>query len=138
MTAVEAPRPRFGQIADVLRDRIVRGVYPPGHPLPSEPELSQEFDVSRITINRAVGLLRSDGLVRVRRGRGTFVRAIPVITREASHRFEDRERGRGAFDVEVRGLGLEPRQEATVERLPASERAADLLQVPLGTELVVR
>ena len=138
MTTIEAPRPRFAQIADVLRDRITRGVYAAGSPLPSEPELSREFGVSRVTVNRAVGLLRSEGLVRVRRGRGSFVRAIPVITRSATTRFAERDRDRGAFDVEVRTLGLEPRHEVTVERLPASDRAARLLQVEPGAELVVR
>lgn len=138
MTAIETPRPRFAQIADVLRARIERGVYAAGSPLPSEPELSREFDVSRVTINRAVGLLRGEGLVRVARGRGTFVRAIPVITRTATKRFGERDRGRGAFDVEVRALGLEPRHEVLVERVPASGRAAELLGVSPGAELVVR
>ena len=138
MNAIEAPRPRFGQIADVLRDRIQRQVYAPGSPIPSEPELAREFNVSRITINRAVGLLRGEGLVRVRRGRGSFVRAIPVITRSATTRFGDRDQGRGAFDVEVRALGLEPRHEVVVERVPASGHAAELLGVNVGAELVVR
>lgn len=138
MSAIEAPRPRFAQIADVLRDRIDRGAYAAGSPLPSEPELSREFNVSRVTVNRAVGLLRGEGLVRVSRGRGTFVRAIPVITRSATRRFGERDRGRGAFDVEVRALGLEPRHEVVVERVPASERAAELLHVDFGAELVVR
>ncbi len=138
LTKIEAPAPRFAQIADVLRDRIQRHVYAPGAPLPSEPELSTEFHVSRVTINRAVGLLRGEGLVRVHRGRGTFVRAIPVITRHATTRFQAREQGRGAFDVEIRALGLEPAHEVVVDRVPASERAAGLLQVQVGEELVVR
>ena len=138
MSKIEVPRPRFAQIADVLRDRIQRHVYAPGCPLPSEPELSAEFSVSRVTINRAVGLLRSEGLVRVHRGRGTFVRAIPVITRHATKRFGEREQGRGAFDVEVRALGLEPGHEVVVDRVAASERAAEFLSVDVGAELVVR
>jgi GntR family transcriptional regulator len=138
MSAIDTPRPRFGQIADVLRDRITRGVYAAGSPLPSEPELSREFAVSRVTVNRAVGLLRIEGLVRVRRGRGAYVRGIPVITRNATTRFGARGRGLGAYDVEVRALGLEPRHEVLVERQPASARAAELLGVEPGTELVVR
>jgi GntR family transcriptional regulator len=137
-TAIEEPRPRFGQIADVLRDRIQRGVYAPGSPLPSEPELSREFAVSRVTANRAVTLLRAEGLVLVRRGRGAFVRTVPVITRRATTRFADRDRGRGAYDVELRELGLEPTYDVRVERVPASENAARLLGVDVGAELVVR
>ena len=138
MSTIEPPLPRFAQIADVLRDRIARDVYRPGESLPSEPELAREFGVSRITINRAVSLLRTDGLVRVRRGLGTFVRSIPVVTRNANTRFTARDQGRGAFDVEVRGLGLKPRSEVSVERVPASERAAALLNLEPGAEVVVR
>src|SRR3954451_15881294 len=101
MTSVEAPRARFAQIADILRDRIQRGVYAPGSPLPSEPELSREFNVSRGTVNRSVVMLRSEGLVQVRRGKGAFVRSIPQITRSASKRYVVRDKGRGAFDVEL-------------------------------------
>lgn len=138
MTSVEAPRPRFAQIADILRDRIQRGVHAPGGPLPSEPELAREFGVSRITVNRAVGLLRSEGIVRVRRGRGVYVRAIPVITRTATRRFGSRDQGRGAYDVELRELGLTPTWTVTVDRVPASVHAAELLGTDVGAELVVR
>lgn len=138
MSQIEAPRPRFAQIADILRDRIRRGVHAPGSPLPSEPELSREFAVSRVTINRAVGLLRSEGLVQVRRGKGVFVRSVPVITRVATRRHGARNNGRGAFDVELRRLGLDPSWTASVERVPASEQTAELLNVEIGSELVVR
>jgi GntR family transcriptional regulator len=137
-SAIEEPRPRFGQIAEVLRDRVHRGVYAPGSPLPSEPELAREFGVSRVTANRAVALLRAEGLVQVRRGRGAFVRAVPVITRRATTRFVDRDRGRGAYEVEVRDLGMEPSHEVQVDRVSASENAARLLGVDVGAELVVR
>lgn len=138
MSTIESPIPRFAQIAEVLRDRIAREIYKPGSPLPSEPELAREFDVSRITVNRAVGLLRSDGLIRVRRGLGSFVRSIPVVTRNANTRFSDRDKGRGAFDVEVRALGMKPRSEVTIDRTVASDQAAKLLGLNPGSEVVVR
>src|SRR6478609_8403906 len=138
MTTIEPPQPRFAQIAEVLRDRISRQVYRAGEPLPSEPELANEFNVSRITINRAVGLLRSDGLIRVRRGLGSFVRAIPVVTRNANSRFSARDQGRGAFDVEVRSLGMKPRSEVSVDRVSASDYIANLLKIEPASEVVVR
>jgi len=79
-----------------------------------------------------------EGLVRVRRGRGAFVRDFPVITRNATHRFADCDRGRGGFDVEMREVGLEPRHEVHVDRIAATDRAAGLLDVEPGVELVVR
>lgn len=41
--------------------------------MPSEAELAETFNVSRITIRKAMGMLTSDGLVTRSRGRGTFV-----------------------------------------------------------------
>ncbi|OKI47324.1 GntR family transcriptional regulator [Micromonospora sp. CB01531] len=67
--------PRHRQLADVLRARIVAGDHPPGTLLPSETRLSQEYEVGRGTVRRAVGILRAEGLVDVASGRGTRVRS---------------------------------------------------------------
>ncbi len=56
-----------------LRDRIVNGTWSAGSRIPSEQELSHEFEVSRITINRALQMLAWEGIVERRPGRGTFV-----------------------------------------------------------------
>src|SRR5690349_5958945 len=56
-----------------LVDRIVRGVHPPGTPLPAEPELCETFSVSRTVVREAVKILQEKGLVQVRQGSGTVV-----------------------------------------------------------------
>jgi DNA-binding FadR family transcriptional regulator len=56
-----------------LVDRIVRGVYAPGTPLPPEPALCDTFSVSRTVVREAVKLLQEKGLVQVRQGSGTTV-----------------------------------------------------------------
>ena len=61
-----------------LVDRIVRGVYPPGSPLPPEPVLGEAFAVSRTVVREAVKILQEKGLVQVRQGTGTIV-TEPVI-----------------------------------------------------------
>jgi DNA-binding GntR family transcriptional regulator len=58
---LEPPRSQYRRLADLLRGAIERGEYPPGSVLPSEPELSQRYGVSRPTINRAVSILRAQG-----------------------------------------------------------------------------
>ena len=68
-----SPVPRYAQLADLLRQRIARGVWGSGQKLPSNEELMREFDVARVTIRQAVDLLARDGLVEARQGRGTFV-----------------------------------------------------------------
>jgi GntR family transcriptional regulator len=63
------------QLYMVLRDEIARGVYAATGVLPKEEALSERFDVSRITVRRALADLAALGLVERRHGRGTFVNA---------------------------------------------------------------
>lgn len=139
---VESPRPQYRQIADLLRDAIERGEYPPGSAFPSEPELAQRYGVSRPTINRAVTILRGEGLVRVERGRGTIVRPIPHIRRASIARYlktsRERANGRGAFDTEIRALGMTPRSDTEViTQAEAPEQVAAALDLPEGSRSVV-
>lgn len=56
-----------------LVERIVRGVHPPGTPLPPEPALCEAFSVSRTVVREAVKILQEKGLVQIRQGTGTIV-----------------------------------------------------------------
>jgi len=69
-------RIRYQEIAAEMRSRVVAA--PPGSLLPSESELSNEFGASRVTIRRALDLLREDGLIAARQGFGWFVAGAPV------------------------------------------------------------
>jgi len=69
---------RYQQIADVLRERVLAGEFAAGRMLPSESELSGEFDASRVTVRRALELLRDEGLVDARQGFGWFVAGDPL------------------------------------------------------------
>jgi GntR family transcriptional regulator len=69
--------PLYAQVADAIRERIVKGVWPMGAKIPTLPELSLEFDVGIITVRQAVQLLKNDGLLTPRQGRGTFVCGKP-------------------------------------------------------------
>lgn len=67
---------RYQQIADDLRARL--GAVGVGEVLPSEADLSQEFGVSRVTIRRALEILREEGLVDARQGFGWYVAGEPL------------------------------------------------------------
>lgn len=69
----DSPIPRYVQLADILRDRIVRGQWRSGEKLPSLDELVREFDVARVTVRQAVDVLAREGLLSPEQGRGTFV-----------------------------------------------------------------
>jgi GntR family transcriptional regulator len=70
---------RYQQIADELRARVRSAA--PGSVLPSEADLSAEFGASRVTIRRALELLRDDGVLAARQGFGWFVATEPVRQR---------------------------------------------------------
>lgn len=60
--------------ADDLYERIVvQKAFAPGARLPSEPELARILGISRTTLREAVHSLVAQGVLAVRRGRGTFV-----------------------------------------------------------------
>jgi len=65
--------PLYIQIYNSLLDEINSGKYKPGGKLPSEKELVEQFNVSRITAKRALNKLASEGYVTRRRGQGSFV-----------------------------------------------------------------
>lgn len=140
---LEVPRSQYRQVADLLRNGIESGEYAPGSPLPPEPELASRFGVSRVTINRAVQLLRGEGLVKVLRGRGTVIRAIPAIRRNSARRYQRsaREEGgaRGAFDFEIRRLGLTPRTEIVqLEAVQPPAAAATVLGLKDEEPVLIR
>lgn len=124
-------RSKFRQVADAIREAIQRGDYPRGGALPREDILADQLGVSRATVNDAVRVLVSEGLLRIHRGKGMFVTEIPPIVRNAQARYatDARERGRGAFDVEVRALGREPRVAVQIERVAPPATVAEILGV---------
>ncbi len=70
------PVPRYLQLADIFRQRIVRGVWEQGSMLPSIERLMEEFTVARITVRQAIRLLSDEGLVSPQRGKGTIVNEV--------------------------------------------------------------
>lgn len=67
------PVPLYHQLFLHLREAIFRGDFAPDSLLPSEAELEKQFEVSRITVRRAIDELSDRGLVRREKGRGTRV-----------------------------------------------------------------
>jgi GntR family transcriptional regulator len=63
---------RFRQIADDLRERVALGEFGDQGALDSESALSARYEVSRVTVRRALETLRDQGLVESRQGSGWF------------------------------------------------------------------
>lgn len=115
------PTPLYHQIYLVIRERIRRGELVAGSTLPGEQELAKAFNVSRITVKRALNELAGDRLVTRHRGRGTIVAGDAVIPMV-----------RGSFDNLIDSLkimGLE----TELELLEVSDvRADDFVAERLG------
>ncbi|MEV3927042.1 GntR family transcriptional regulator [Actinomadura coerulea] len=135
-------RGQYREVADRIRDSIDQGVYQRGELLPTEDQLADRLGVHRATVNKALKVLLAEGLVRVHRGKGTYVTEIPVIHRAAvgRQRRETREAGqaRGAFDAELRALGLTPRSDVTPERTSAAAEVAEKLEIDEGADVLAR
>lgn len=104
--------PQYRQVADTLRRRIRNGVYRLGQTIPSFVELEGMFEVSSITVRKAVGILAGEGLVEGRRGVGTVVIADQTrerVTIEVSGDFREwLESASGKrWPVEQEVLGIE-------------------------------
>lgn len=69
----ESPTPMYFQLYHLLKTCILDGTFTSGARLPTEKQLSEEFNISRITAKRSLDELAAEGLVDRRRGKGTHV-----------------------------------------------------------------
>lgn len=133
LTYARLPVPKYHRVKETVSARIADGTWPPGALLPAEPDLCEEFGVSRITVRKAIGDLVHEGKVQTVQGKGTFV-AIPKI----GERFV--QRAFGIFeDMERRGMRLST-EVLRQEVIPASVEVAAGLGIRAGdrVHLIVR
>lgn len=99
--------PRYLEVASVLEAEI--GTLPPNSLLPTEEQLANRHDVSRVTIRGALDLLEKSGLISRMRGRGTVVSPAKIARRFAPiYSFEEDMRSQG-IDFETRVASYEPK-----------------------------
>lgn len=80
--------------------------------LPSQPELARRYGLNQTSINRAIAVLRAEGVVRVEHGRGAFVQDVPTVKRIRSIDKDYRSSKTGStYAEEMRKAGLPPRAE---------------------------
>jgi len=119
---------RYLDLADALRARVAAGSIGPGGALPGELDLAAEYGTSRVTVRRALDLLRQEGLVVSRRGAGWFAAVDPV--RQPLGRVT-------TIEAAVEAAGAVPGRRilsfAFVEAPPA---AATALEIERGSEVL--
>ncbi|MFJ9447788.1 FadR/GntR family transcriptional regulator [Kitasatospora sp. NPDC101235] len=68
------------QVIEHMRQQITAGAWPVGHRIPTETVLTNELQVARNTVREAVRALSHSGLLQVRQGSGTYVRATSELS----------------------------------------------------------
>jgi DNA-binding GntR family transcriptional regulator len=71
-------RPAYVQLVAILSNQIGSGEIRPGQRLPSESQLCERYDVSPMTVRRAINILVDQSLVTTAQGKGTFVKAMEL------------------------------------------------------------
>jgi GntR family transcriptional regulator len=134
------PQGRYAQVADHLRTLILRGDIAPGEALPSESQLAAQFDLSRPTVNKAIRVLVTEGLVDVTHGRGSYVRENrPVLHTSSSYVTGDDQGQRAQWRTELERQGFTGGQRITavgIEEPPTD--VAGYLRLDDGEEVVAR
>jgi DNA-binding transcriptional regulator YhcF (GntR family) len=71
-------QPRWRQVAQVIRDRIANGTYPPRSRVPSVLQLQAEFGIAAATGQKVHRALREERLIYTEPGLGSFVADRPA------------------------------------------------------------
>lgn len=120
--------PLHGQVRAAIHSMITGGAYASGAVLPGEQELARQFNVSRITVKRALNDLALAGLVRRLRGRGTIVTygsTAPMVRGSFSNLIEN-----------LRKMGVETEVELlSAEEARPSDEIAELLGLKPGEKV---
>jgi GntR family transcriptional regulator len=121
------PIPLYYQVKESLLEKIKSNQFKVGDLIPSESELQEEYNVSRITIRRAIQELVQEGHLYTRQGRGTFV-SRPKVSQELNLIT--------SWAETMAAMGMRPetkRIEYFVE--PAPVNIARLLNIPIGDKV---
>lgn len=125
----EAPDPLYLQIKQIILTEISSGRLQPDQRLPSERELSERFQVGRMTVRQALNELIHEGKIYTRMGKGTFVLA-PKIDQEL--------RSLTGFSEDVSVRGKTPSSSVLEAKIiPASPVVANALRILAREEVVL-
>ena len=119
--------PLHQQLYEILRSKILQEEWQVGDMIPTEPELMDRYDLSRITVRRGLNRLANEGLIYRQQGRGSFVAERTLeqgLTRIIS------------FTEDMKQRGLMPRTEVLFgDLVPAPVDVAERLDLDPGIEM---
>ena len=113
--------PLYLQVKDSIRKKILTKEWPGGSRIPGEAELCTLFNVSRITVRKALDELQQEHYLQKQRGKGTFIKGDGSIEQRLSKFY--------SFSEELRKKGM--REYARLihfSQQPADEEVAGMLR----------
>lgn len=122
-------KPLYSQVKKIIREKITEGTYAVHENIPTEKELQKKFNVSRITVRKALEELLSEGYIARKRGHGTVVLRQSKIEEEIH---VDR-----SFTEEMKARGITPGTNySQLRTVVAGGAIAENLGVADGTKVL--
>ena len=128
MLEQNAIKPLYQQLMDVIIENIKNGTYKAGNKLPTETELEAIYNVSRITVRRAVKELCDKNILVKKQGKGTFVldSSLRIRLNEIGGFHEAvEERNQTAFSELL-----------SLEKKKASDKFSEYLNIPDTSDII--
>lgn len=123
-------KPKYQLVKDALLQQIQSGELGDNGILPSERELCATFQVSRVTIRKAVEELEEEGVIYRFQGKGSFVNRQPKITQVLSRLT--------GFTEDMQAKNMKPSSKILItERTAANQEVAEKLGLAPGAEVIL-
>lgn len=125
---LKSNKPLYLQVESDIRNAITLKKYRPGEKLPTETELSNQYQVSKITIRKAMEKLSDDGLIQKVQGKGTFI----SYQKEKYHLNKTR-----GFNDTLSGYGhIASHRILQASFFSADKNVSDKLQIPENSSVI--
>jgi GntR family transcriptional regulator len=122
-----SPLPIYYQLEQGIKELIEKAQLKPGDIIPSERELAETYEISRMTVRQAINNLVNDGYLVRKRGIGTFV---------AAKKIEQPLKGLTSFSEDMRARGMEPGTKVLdFQIIQANKSLAEQLQIHKGEDV---
>lgn len=120
--------PIYSQLKEQIIHQIAEGSLKPGDQIPSQYELCEQYQMSHMTVRRALHELLNEGILRSIPGKGTYV-ASPTRTADSGALV--------TFSDQMSNLGMKPTTRVLSQKLiPASTVLAQILGIKIGQPVV--
>ena len=123
------PIPLYFQLKELILSEIKNENYKDGDMIPTENEISDEFQISRTTVRQAVTELVQEGWLYRIKSKGTFV-THPMINQDFLKKLE-------SFQEQMKRLGMKPSTSVLeLKKMKADAEVAKALQLKEGAEVI--